>query len=118
MEPEPEPDSTADIVTVFGAAWNAHDLDAALAQCSDDVVFESTAPPEGVRSVGHAAVREAWAPIFDDPASRLDVEETIVAGDRVVQRVRYSWGEGHVRLVDLYRVADGKIVEKLSYVKG
>ena len=41
-----------------------------------------------------------------------------MAGDRVVQRVRYSWDEGHVRLVDLYRVTDGKIVEKLSYVKG
>jgi hypothetical protein len=35
-----------------------------------------------------------------------------------VQRCRYSWGAGHVRAVDVYRVAGDKIVEKLSYVKG
>jgi hypothetical protein len=51
-------------------------------------------------------------------ASQVEVEETTVAGDRVVQRCRYEWGDGHVCAVDLYRVAAGKITEKLSYVKG
>lgn len=51
-------------------------------------------------------------------ASHVEIEETIVAGDRVVPRVRYSWGEGHVRAVDVYRVQNGKIREKFSYVKG
>ena len=89
-----------------------------MAHCTDDIVFESTAPPDGVRSVGRDAVRASWAPLFADPNSRFDVEETIVAGDRVVQRVRYSWGDGHVRLVDVFRLVDGRIAEKLSYVKG
>jgi hypothetical protein len=39
-------------------------------------------------------------------------------GERVVQRWRYTWGGGHVRGVDLLRFRDGKITEKLSYVKG
>jgi hypothetical protein len=107
-----------EVVTRFGAAWNAHDLEAAMACCADDVVFESTAPPDGERAVGRAAVRAAWEPVFADWGSRFDVEETIVAGDRVVQRSRYSWGEGHVRLVDVFSIADGVIVEKLTYVKG
>ena len=110
--------SPSDVVDAFGAAWNAHDLDAALALCGEDVVFESTAPPDGDRVVGHAALRDAWAPIFDNPASRFDVEETIVAGDRVVQRVRYTWGDGHVCLVDLFRVEHGKVIEKRTYAKG
>ena len=38
-------------------------------------------------------------------------------------RWRYMWGteasqQDHVRGVDVYRVRDGKIAEKLSYVKG
>jgi hypothetical protein len=30
----------------------------------------------------------------------------------------YSWDGGHVRGVDMFRVRDGKVAEKLSYVKG
>jgi hypothetical protein len=36
----------------------------------------------------------------------------------VVQLWRYSWADGHVRGVDVIRVRDGKVAEKLSYVKG
>ena len=106
------------VVTAFGAAWSARDVDAVLARCAEDVVFESTTPPDGERFVGHAAARSVWAPVIEDPAARFDVEETIVAGDRVVQRSRYSWADGHVALIDVFRVADGLVVEKLTYVKG
>jgi len=40
------------------------------------------------------------------------------ACDRVVQRWLYSWDGGHVRGVDLFTVRDGKVSQKLSYVKG
>ena len=106
------------MVEAFGAACNAHDLDAALGWCAADVVFESTTPPDGERVVGHSALRTVWTPLFENPATHVEVEETIIAGDRVVQRCLYSWGDGHVRAVDVYRVAAGKITEKLSYVKG
>ena len=62
--------------------------------------------------------RKAWQPIFDDPNSRFEAEDTFAAADRVVQLWRYSWESGHVRGVDIFRLRDGKVAEKFSYVKG
>jgi ketosteroid isomerase-like protein len=107
------------IVGAFDAAWGAHDLDATLALVTSDCVFESTEPgPDGTRYEGRNAIRKAWQPIFDDTLAVFHAEETFVAEDRVVQRWRYSWEDGHVRGVDVFRVRDGLISEKLSYVKG
>jgi hypothetical protein len=111
-------DDPLTVVLAFGAACNAHDLDAALRLCADDVVFDGTTPPDGLHVVGRAGLREVWTPLFDDPSTHVEVEDTIVAGIRVVQECRYSWADGHVRAVDLYRVERGKIAEKFSYVKG
>jgi ketosteroid isomerase-like protein len=111
--------SALDIVEAFGRAWADHDLDAAMAFLSDGCIFDSTGPaPDGSRYVGLAEVRRAWEPIFEDASSRFEAEETFSAGDRVVQRWRYDWDGGHVRGVDLFKLRDGKITEKLSYVKG
>jgi len=107
------------VVEQFGTAWAAHDLEGALALITDDCVFDATGPaPDGIRHVGPAAIRAAWTGIFDDVGSRFEAEETFTAGDRVVQRWCYSWDGGHVRGVDLFTVRDGKVSEKLSYVKG
>jgi uncharacterized protein (TIGR02246 family) len=107
------------LVGAFNAAWNAHDLDAALRLCTADVVFESTDPaPDGRSFRGQDAVRAAWQPVFAEPADRFDGEDLIVAGDRVVQCWRYDWGGGHVRGVDVMTVRDGLVAAKLSYVKG
>jgi ketosteroid isomerase-like protein len=107
------------VVEAFGAAWADHDLDAALALITDDCVFDNTDPaPDGTRFVGREAIRAAWQPIFDDVNARFDTEETFAAGDRVVQRWRYTWDGGHVRGVDLFKVRDGRVAEKLAYVKG
>jgi ketosteroid isomerase-like protein len=107
------------VVEVFGAAWADHDLDAALALVTEDCVFDGTGPaPDGARCVGPDEIRAAWKPIFDDLASRFDTEEAFAAGDRVVQRWCYSFDGGHVRGVDVLRVRNGKVAEKLSYVKG
>jgi ketosteroid isomerase-like protein len=104
---------------VEGTAWANHDLDAALALTTEDCVFDATGPaPDGTRHVGHAAIREAWKPIFDDSTSKFEVEEVFAAGDRVVQLWTYSWATGHVRGIDVFRVRSGKVAEKLSYVKG
>jgi ketosteroid isomerase-like protein len=112
-------DQVAEVVASFNAAWNAHDLAAAIALTSEDCVFEATSPgPDGERSTGHAAIRAAWKPIFDDERSHFTVEESVVAGDRVVQRWRFDWGDGHVRGIDLITVRNGLVTEKLAYVKG
>jgi hypothetical protein len=107
------------VVGAFGTSWSSHDLEEALAWLSPDCVFESTGPaPDGIRCRGLAEIRAAWQPIFDDPDSLFETEETVIAGDRIVQRWRYSWKTGHVRGIDLFAVKDRKIIEKLSYVKG
>jgi len=111
--------SALDVVERFGALWADHDLEGVLSMVADDGVFESTGPaPDGVRAEGRAAVRDAWQPIFDDRTTRFDVEETIVADDRVIQLWRYEWGDGHVRGIDVFRVRGDHVTEKLSYVKG
>jgi ketosteroid isomerase-like protein len=108
-----------EVISAFGEAWARHDLDAAAAMLTDDCVFEATGPaPDGVRHTGKDAVRAAWQAIFDDVSSHFDAEETFAAGDRVVQLWRYSWGDGHIRGVDVFRVRDGLVAEKISYVKG
>lgn len=111
--------SALEVVEEFGGAWAEHDLDRALALVSADCLFDATGPaPDGAAHVGPESIAVAWKPIFDATDSRFDAEETFEAGDRVVQRWRYSWEGGHVRGVDLFKVRDGLIVEKLSYVKG
>ena len=108
-----------DLIDRFNAAWNDHDLDAALELVTDDCVFDSTAPaPDGERFVGADGLRKAWSPIFDNPQSHFDAEEQIFTGDRVVQLWRYTWGDGHIRGIDVFKVRDGKVAEKFSYVKG
>ncbi len=107
------------IVEVFGTAWGSHNLDACLALVTDDCVFDATGPaPDGTRCVGKHAIRAAWQPIFDDLASNFEAEETFAAGDRVIQLWRYSWADGHIRGVDVFKVRDGLVAEKFSYVKG
>ena len=108
-----------DVVEAFGAAWAAHDLDGVVAMLTDDCVFDATGPaPDGAEHVGPEAVRRAWKPIFDDTTSTFEPEETFAAADRVVQRWRYTWADGHVRGVDVFQVRGDKVAEKLSYVKG
>lgn len=111
--------AAGEVVGRFNAAWNSHDLDAALEMVSDDCVFESTSPPpDGGRFTGKAAIRAAWKPIFDDLASHFTAEDSFAAGPRVTVRWRYDWAGGHVRGVDVFTVRDGKVTEKLAYVKG
>jgi hypothetical protein len=103
----------------FNTAFGAKDVDAIMAAMTPDCVFEDTAPPDGRRHVGADAVRAAWQSLFSgSPNAQFTVEELLPMQDRVVQRWRYDWGDGHVRGVDLFTVRDGRVAEKLSYVKG
>lgn len=116
----PEHDATLAVIERFNDAFNRHDLDGIMALMTDDCIFENTSPaPDGARHEGQAAVRAAWAELFGStPSARFDTEEAFACGDRCVVRWRYRWGGGHVRGVDVFRVRDGKVAEKLSYVKG
>ena len=113
------------IVEAFTDATNRQDVERMLDLVSDDVVFEGTTPPDGLRIAGDkAALRALWEGIFrDSPGAVVETEELIIAGDRCTARLRYIFDRdrpqaGHVRAVDVMRLRDGKITEKLSYVKG
>jgi ketosteroid isomerase-like protein len=109
----------------FVDATNRHDLDRMLALVSEDVVFEGTTPPDGLRIEGDKqSLRTLWESVFrESPSAVIETEELIVCGDRCTALMRYVFDaehpeRGHVRAVDVIRVARGQITEKLSYVKG
>ena len=123
---EPSSVATRGVVERFNAAFNRHDVEAVMALSTEDTVLETTLPkPDGQRLEGAAAVRRYWETFFRSaPAARFEAEEVFASGDRCVVRWRFRWGEeragepGHVRGVDVFRVCEGKVAEKLVYVKG
>jgi ketosteroid isomerase-like protein len=121
----PEERDSLQAVIRFNEALNAGDVEAMLRWMAEDGVFENTYPaPDGRRYAGKAAVRAFWEEFFRASRQpRLEFEELFACGERCILRWVYHWLEpdgatGHVRGVDVYRVRDGLIVEKLSYVKG
>ena len=113
-------DATRTVIDHFNAAFNAHDIEVVMALMTDDCVFENTYPqPDGARFEGQAAVRANFAAFFaESPQAQFEFEDIFTSGDRACVRWLYRWGSGHVRGVDVFRVRDNRIVEKLSYVKG
>ena len=111
---------TGSVIDRFNDAFNSHDVDRVMALMTDDVIFENTSPaPDGERFEGQDAVRAFWVQFFEGASdAHFDAEEIVIMGDRACVRWVYSWGDGHVRGIDLFRVRDGKVAEKLSYVKG
>jgi ketosteroid isomerase-like protein len=116
---------TLHVVHRFNELFNRQDLADVMDLMTDDCIFEDTNPaPDGTRHVGKAATRAAFAEFFRTSSqARFQTEEIFVAGDRCAVRWVYQWTDeanqsGHVRGVDLFRVREGKIAEKLAYVKG
>ena len=113
------------LITRFNDGLNARDVDAMMSLLSADCVFENTYPaPAGTRYAGQSAVREFWEEFFRGSSeAHIEIEELFGQDDRAVMRWTYRWTDpdghgGYVRGVDVYRVRDGLIAEKLSYVKG
>lgn len=116
--------ATIQTIERFNEAFNRHDVDAVMALMTDDCLFEDTAPPDGQRYQGQAAVRALWERFFHaSPQALFETEELWAAGAHCLVRWVYRWQDansqpGHVRGVDLFQVRDDKVAEKLSYVKG
>ena len=113
-------EKTLSTLKQYFRALRAKDLETIRALMTDDVVFENTSPaPDGERYVGQSDVRAFWERFFSaSPKAHFEAEDIFTTGDRCAVRWRYDWGDGHTRGVDLFRVRDGKVAEKLSYVKG
>jgi steroid delta-isomerase-like uncharacterized protein len=119
------PSSESVLLDRFNEAFNAHDPEAMMALMTEDCIFENTfPPPDGRRYQGQAAVKSFWEEFFESsPDAQIDIEEIFFCDDRGLQRWVYRWSDsrgaaGHIQGVDVFRFQDGKIAEKLSYVKG
>ncbi|PIV26370.1 MAG: hypothetical protein COS37_06740 [Anaerolineae bacterium CG03_land_8_20_14_0_80_58_20] len=81
-------------------------------------------PVNGAVYSGKEAVTRFWQDFFrESPQAHIEIEEIFGLGLRCMMRWRYDWVDaagkkGHVRGVDLFKLKDGSICEKLSYVKG
>lgn len=125
-------EGTTRVIGRFNEAWNRQDIESLTDAITDDAVFENTYPPpdgtryapDGTRYEGKDKVLSAWAEFFaSSPQALFETEEMFASGERRCVRWLYRWtdadgGQGHVRGIDLFRVRDGKVAEKLSYVKG
>jgi ketosteroid isomerase-like protein len=112
-------------VEKFNLAFNRQDVDAVMTAMTEDCVYEDTYPqPDGTtRFEGANAVRAFWEKFFAAyPDALFETEEIFATGDRCVVRWIYrTTKEGkpwHLRGVDIFKVRNGKVAEKLAYVKG
>jgi predicted SnoaL-like aldol condensation-catalyzing enzyme len=92
---------------------------------TDDCLFENTYPaPNGTAYSGKEAVTKFWEDFFrESPHAQIEIEEIFGLGLHCVMRWKYTWVDaegraGHVRGVDVFKIKDNLISEKLSYVKG
>ena len=113
------------LLEAFAAAWNAHDLEALLALCTDDCVFETAAGAEacGMRHAGKAALRPAFPAAWRNwpDAAWLDATH-VVAGERAFSEWTFRGTDAagrvtEVRGVDLFELRDGRIARKDPYRK-
>ena len=121
-----DPLTTATMLAVerFCDAFNKHDLDTVMAAMTDDCVLEGVSPyPDGTRYEGQASIRARWEEVFSAyPDLRYETEEMFAVGDRCVLRsIGHRTGKDgepdRHRGVDIFRVRNGKVAEKLFYTK-
>ena len=118
-------ESAIRVVLEFNEAFNRHDVAGMMRLMSDDCIFENTDPaPDGTVYSGKEAVTQFWQDFFrESPHAHIEIEEIFGFGRRCIMRWKYNWVDlggqkEHIRGVDIFRVRDGSIREKLSYVKG
>jgi predicted SnoaL-like aldol condensation-catalyzing enzyme len=118
-------ESAIRVVLEFNEAFNRHDVAGMLRLMSEDCALENMAPaPDGAVYSGKEAVTRFWQDFFrDSPHAHIEIEEIFSLGFRCVMRWRYEWVDAagkkeYVRGVDIFKVEEGFICEKLSYIKG
>ena len=117
-------DETLAVVTRFENGFNARDLDATMADMTEDAVFEHVAPAG--KSIGRFEGRDAIRAVFaslDEHFPNFDLRATefFAQGERAACRWEIEWdgpdgGRAIARGVDIFRMRNGKIAEKLAYI--
>lgn len=107
-------------------AWDKHDLNGVMELFDDEVQFENWT---GGKVKGKEALRQAWAPWFENHGGfRFTEEETFI--DEAEQKALFRWQlqwpsfeKGYKgrperrRGIDVLHFRDGKIIQKLTYSK-
>lgn len=109
----------------FGEAWNRHDVEAVLAQMTDDCVFQASVGPaeDGARADGREATRIALIAFFETyPDAHFESLGAFVAGNRGVSEWRFTATRRdgtRVRALgcDVFTFANGKIKVKNAFRK-
>jgi ketosteroid isomerase-like protein len=113
-------EENVEIVRRMYDAYQRGDNETALAAFHPEVEFDASIRPEGGIYQGPAGIAEAmrtWAGTWDD--FRIDVEEIIDAGDRILAAERQTGrGKGSGLPLDqhtysIFSIRDGKIVHLL-----
>jgi ketosteroid isomerase-like protein len=124
-------ETSANIAAVqrFCDALNRHDIDAVMDAQTEDCLLDATYPyPDGTRYQGRGPVRAFWEEVFQRrptisfECEEIECEEIFSVADRCILRFVCRWTEpdgtlGNFRGVDVYRVKEGKVAEKLAYQK-
>ena len=91
---------TIELVHKADAAVNARDIDGFLALMTDDIVWETTSPPDGDRCVGKAAVRAAGADDADcasGPAGTSPATKSVSASAAILCVIGCSAARNYIR---------------------
>jgi ketosteroid isomerase-like protein len=119
-------DARLDVLRRIFDGFNAHDLDAIMAEFEDDCVFESSRGPDpgGLRFTGKDDVRRGLGRLFEStPDVRFSEEDHFASGDRGLSEwtVRGNRVDGtrlELRGCDLWTFGPGGgIVRKDSFMK-
>lgn len=118
-------ESAMRIVLEFNKAFNRQDIAGMMQLMSDDCILENNVPaPDGAVYTGKEVITQFWQDFFgESPTAHIEIEEIFSSGERCIMRWIYSWqdkggGKRYVRGVDIFRVINDSICEKLSYIKG
>ena len=113
------------------AAWNAHDVERAVAIFSDDVVWHDTSSPQAMNKDGIRQYLQGWFSAFPD--IKLTVKNRVVTEDQVASELEFvGTNSGDLQLAPgaaipatgktvhgrgtyFVRFRDGKPVEVHSY---
>ena len=113
-------------LTGWQDAWDNHDLEGVMELLHKNILFENWT---GAQVTGKENLRKAWAPWFEDHGGFHFTTEDIFI-DEAEQKALVRWildwpsrisgheGRQEIRRgVDIIRLQDGKIIEKLTYSK-
>lgn len=122
---DPQAARRRDTLVRFMAAWNARDVEALMDCMADDCAFHASAGPdaEGARHIGRAAVRAAYAALFDAfPQAAWTADSHHVTGDTGLSEWRFTGvnragAEVDVQGCDIFRFDGDLIALKDSYRK-